>query len=196
MNYIKITESGYISGLGSTTAELQDIPVLAGETAIEVVEVPENYGSQILLYRDGAVVNTGQPVRSPAPGWVWDDDTLKWVDGRTLDDLKAAKWEEIKAARSNAEYGGFSWDGSEFDSDAASQQKIMGASQLAGLDPDNFLVDWTLKDNTVRTLNAADMNAVGAALGQHVNSQYVKARNLRQQIESATTKAEVEAIAW
>ena len=48
-----------------------------------------------------------------------------------------------------------------------------------------FSIDWTLADNTVRTLNAADMIAVGVALGQHVNACHERARVLRGEIESA-----------
>lgn len=131
----------------------------------------------------------------PSVNHVFDYDAKAWVDPRSLDQLKAAKWDEIKAAREAAEYGGFTWDGSTFDSDAASQQKIIGASQMANLTP-GFEIDWTLADNTVRTLNATEMNSVGIALGQHVNAQYVHARNLRQQIEAATSAQEVQAIVW
>lgn len=131
----------------------------------------------------------------PSANHVFDYDTKQWADPRTLEELKAAKWEEIKAARDVAEFGGFTWDGSTFDSDSASQQRIIGAAQLAALDT-SFVIDWTLADNTVRTLNASEMIAVGEALGIHVNAQHVKGRTLRQQIEQATTKAEVEAVAW
>lgn len=145
---------------------------------------------------DGALVDTGQPSFPPHPWMVWSDADIAWIDPRNLTELKAAKWKDMKAARSTAEYGGFIWDGSPFDSDAASQQRIIGASQLATLNPSAFEIDWTLADNTVRTLGAAEMNAVGIALGVHVNAQYVHARNLRQQIEAATTPQDVEAIVW
>lgn len=145
-------------------------------------------------YRSDNGALTDIPPR-PDPNFVFDHDSKQWVDPRALSDVKASKWNEIKAARDATEYGGFVWDESTFDSDQASQQKIMGAVQLAGLDP-QFSVDWTLADNSVRTLDATQMTAVGVALGQHVNAQHVKARGLRQQIEAATTKEAVEAIAW
>jgi hypothetical protein len=126
---------------------------------------------------------------------VWDAIQIQWVDPRNLDSLKDAKWEEIKAARAAAEYGGFTWDGSTFDSDLASQQKIMGAAQLASLNA-AYEVDWTLADNTVRHLNATQMLAVGTTLGDHINTQYVHARTLRQQIADAQTSQELESIVW
>lgn len=144
---------------------------------------------------NGALVDTGQPIFPPHPWTTWDADQSLWVDLRNLDALKDAKWEEIKAARATAEYGGFTWDGSTFDSDLASQQKIMGGAQLAGINA-AYEVDWTLADNTVRHLVATEMIAVGTALGDHINTQYVHARTLRQQISDAQTTQELDAIVW
>jgi hypothetical protein len=45
-----------------------------------------------------------------------------------------------------------------------------------------FSIDWTLADNTVRTLSQADMVNVGLAMGQHIQTQFSKARSLRSQI--------------
>lgn len=143
---------------------------------------------------DGALVDTGISKLPPQPFMRWVDGA--WVDVRDLEQKKADKWEEVKAARDAAEHGGFTWDGSAFDSDPGSQTKIIGAAQLANMSPASFLMDWTLKDNTVRTLTGAQMIAVGQALGVHVNAQHVLGRTLRQQIEAATTAAEVAAIHW
>lgn len=196
MNYIIISEFGTVLGWGSCQEEAYEhINPGPGRQVIPDVEPPQSQATYS-RYVDGVVVDTGQPILPPAKGLTWDDQAAQWVDARTLSQLKEAKWEDMKSARSTAEYGGFAWDGSTFDSDAASQQRIIGASQLASLNPSVFEIDWTLADNTVRTLNAAEMNAVGMALGQHVNAQYVHARVLRQQIEDAATPAEVAAIAW
>jgi hypothetical protein len=59
-----------------------------------------------------------------------------------------------------------------------------------------FTIDWTLADNSVRTLNQADMIAVGVALGQHVQTQFTKAQALRLQIETASTPEQVAAVVW
>lgn len=123
----------------------------------------------------------------------------QWEDPRTLVDHKAAKWAEVKAAREAVEFGAFAWDGSMFDCDQISQQRIQGAAQLATLASMTsapFSIDWTLADNTVRTLNATDMIAVGMALGAHINVQHATSRTLRAQIDAATTLAEVQAVAW
>lgn len=117
----------------------------------------------------------------------------------TLNDLKSTKWLEIKQARNQAEFGGFTWDGSAFDSDPTSQSRIQGASQLATLALMNaqpFSIDWTLADNSTRTLTAEDMLAVCTTMGIHSNTQHSLGRTKRQEIELATTPEEVTSINW
>lgn len=105
------------------------------------------------------------------------------------------KWAEIKHRRSMAEAAGFLWDGSSFDSDALSQQRITGAVTLAQMSA-SFSVGWVLADNTVRTLNQEDMFLVGEALGAHVAAVFAKGVALRAQIEAATTVGQIEAVVW
>lgn len=126
---------------------------------------------------------------------VWSNEILNWVDTRNLEDIKKSKWDEIKQARNTAEFGGFTWDGSQFDSDAISQQRISGAVQLAMINP-NYTIEWTLSNNTTRNLSAQDVIAVGVSLGNHVSFQHEKARLLREQINSATTAEQVNAVVW
>jgi hypothetical protein len=134
------------------------------------------------------------PMR-PAPHCIFDFATKQWQDPRTLADLKAQQWALIKQARTQAEYSGFTWDGSTFDSDAISQNRITGAVALAQMSS-TFSIGWVLADNTVRTLNQSDMLAVGAALGAHVAAVFAKGVLLREQIESATTVQQIEAVVW
>jgi hypothetical protein len=138
---------------------------------------------------------TGLPPYKPNTHCYLDMETKQWEDPRTLADLKAAQWNLIKQARSNAEYAGFAWDRSVFDSDALSQNRITGAVTLAQLSP-GFTIDWTLADNSVRTLNQADMIAVGVALGVHVQTQFAKAQGLRLQIDAASTPGQVAVVVW
>lgn len=125
-------------------------------------------------------VENGQPVEKGGP---------------SLAELKQAKWREIKAFRSEAEFGGFTWDGSPFDSDDASQRKIMTAAQMASVSPD-LILNWTLADNTQRTLSDADILSVGMALGAHINDCHATGRNLRALIDAAATAEDVAAISW
>ena len=142
----------------------------------------------------GHPLQTGQSI-APGPTWLWNCDQLCWVDTQTLEGHRITKWAEIKDARSAAEYGGFTWNGSTFDSDAISQARIQGAVQLASMAPD-FSTGWTLADNSVRALSAADMLAVGMALGVHVALQFSRAQALRVLIEAAETVEMLAALGW
>lgn len=144
-------------------------------------------------YIEGGVVV--QMPTKPSQHHQFNYSTKQWEDPRTLADLKAEKWRNIKANRDAAEHGGFTWDGSVFDSDALSQQRITGAVTLAQMLP-AFTTVWTLANNSTRTLSAADMFAVGVALGVHVSTQFLQGQLLRAQIDEAATAQEVEAIHW
>jgi Domain of unknown function (DUF4376) len=117
------------------------------------------------------------------------------LDTRTLQNVKDDKWWAIKQSRTAAEYAGFTWDGSKFDSDQLSQARITGAVSLAMMSP-TFSIVWTLFDNTTRILNQTDMLQVGGALGTHVATQFAIGVSLREQINAAITKEEVEAVVW
>lgn len=117
----------------------------------------------------------------------------------TLEAAKIMRWAVIKVYRDAAEFGSFTWDGSTFDSDQISQSRIQGAVQLAQLalsQGQPFSIDWTLADNTSRTLNAIQMISVGVDMGEHINACHMKARMLREQINAATTKEELDVIQW
>lgn len=121
------------------------------------------------------------------------------LDLRTLADRKAEKWSAIKRARSAFEFGGFTWDGSAFDSDPASQSRIQGAAQLATLASLNgqpFSVQWTTADNSVRELSGHDVIQVGVALGAHVLASHAHGRQLRASIEAAQSSEELEQVSW
>lgn len=133
----------------------------------------------------------------PSPAYKWDWASKAWIVN--LDDAKALQWAAIKAARDAAEYGGFTFNGGRYDSDTVSVQRINGAVSMALIAQgagQSFSIDWTLADNSVATLAGADVINLGMTLGQFVNGVHEKARQLRDQIDAATTVAAVGAIAW
>lgn len=139
-----------------------------------------------------------RPPRPEGPA-AFDADSRTWIDPRPLQQIKDDKWEEIKAARDAAEYGGFVCNDKRYDSDSISQQRIIGSvsmAMLAAQGAQPFSIDWTLADNSVVTLDGAGMIAVGEALGVHVATQHATARTLRTQIELALERGEVAEIVW
>lgn len=172
----------------------------APDTGIDATIMAFNWagaqGAYVLDLATQAIAPQGMP---PSPWHAWDWATLAWVDPRTLDDRKAAQWALIKRARDAAEQAGFVWDGSMFDCDAISQSRIQGGALMATtalLNSAAFSIDWTLADNTTRTLDAAQMIAVGLAMGQHIDSTHQIGRALRAQIDAATTAAAINAVQW
>lgn len=168
-------EQGRILRTGTASESQIDFQAQDGEFLIR-----SNADPSYQYVLDGLVRN--MPER-PSPAHIFDYSMKAWVDVRTLDELKAEKWAEVRQARDAAEFGGFSWQGQVFDSDQISQGRITGAVQLAQLDP-GFAIDWTLADNTVVQLDAAQMQVVGIALGSHVSAQHARARALREAIHA------------
>ena len=125
---------------------------------------------------------------SPSEFHVFNYTSRTWVDPRTLDEIKAQKWIEIKSDRDQLEFGGFEFEGNIYDSDQVSQGRIMGAS-LAGVDQ-----VWTLADNTTVVLSALQLQQLYAALQARVASVHERGRIARLAIEAAETKEEVEAV--
>lgn len=115
--------------------------------------------------------------------------TIKqWIDPRTIDEIKAQRWAEIKSERDRLEFGGFEFEGNIYDSDQVSQGRIMGAA-VAGVDQ-----VWTLADNTTVELSASQLQQLYAALQAHIASVHERGRIARQLIFNAETKEQVEEI--
>jgi hypothetical protein len=134
-----------------------------------------------------------------APYHTWDWDALQWADKRTLDVAKQARWSRIKEFREDALTSPLTTPFGVFDAAASAQKSITDAvlmlQTLSGLGTPTT-IDFTLADNTTATLTTEQMVQVGLLLGQRTQQVYAKARELRARIEAATTKEEVEAVAW
>ena len=180
------------------TGQVLSRGIASDPSALETDEVRVFEGIQApeTVYFDTPLWRDIPPRPSPHHTWAWDSKT--WA-APALDTLRAAQWKAIKIARSAFEFGGFTWDGSAFDSDSKSQSRIMGAAQLATLAQlagEPFAIDWTLADNAVRSLSAADMLAVGRAMGVHIATAHATGRVLRAALEDATTPEAIAAISW
>ena len=150
------------------------------EGCLAVEDPPESN----MYYQDGWVAMPAQP----APYHTFNYTTKQWIDPRTLDEIKAQKWTEIKSQRNQLEFGGFEFDGGIYDSDQVSQGRIMGAA-AAELDQ-----VWTLADNTTVELSASQLQQLYAALQAHIASVHERGRIARLLIYEATTSDEVEAV--
>ncbi len=188
VNFILHTPDGEITQTGSCGRNQLEYQVISGLVLLE--------GSAVVgkdfINESGAVVALPD---KPGIHHKFDYISKTWVDPRSLEEHKTAQWALIKATRNEAEFGGFTWDGSIFDSDQVSQARIQGAVLLATGNP-NFVVDWTLADNTVRSLTADDLTVLSLALGEHISLQHTRARNARALLDQATTLSEVQAVSF
>ena len=158
------------------------------DRAAKAGEIKVDYVPPLSAYWDAeqeVFVDIGEP---PSKLHAFDYDTRQWIDPRTLDEIKAQKWAEIKSQRDQLEFGGFEFDGGIYDSDQVSQGRIMGAAS-AGVDQ-----VWTLADNTTANLTASQLQQLYAALQAHIASVHERGRIARLAIESAEIKEEVEAV--
>lgn len=137
-----------------------------------------------MYYLDGWVAMPTQP----SPHHTFDYAIKQWIDTRTLDEIKAQKWAEIKAMRDQLEFGGFEFEGNIYDSDQVSQGRIMGAV-IAGADQ-----VWTLADNNTVELTAVQLQQLYTTLQTHIASAHERGRIARQLIYEAETKEQVEAV--
>ena len=130
-------------------------------------------------------VSIGEP---PSTHHIFDYHTKQWIDPRSLDEIKAQKWAEIKTERDQIEFGGFEFGGNIYDSDQVSQGRIMGAA-AAGVDQ-----TWTLANNATVELTALQLQQLYAALQSHIANVHERGRIARQLIFEAETKEQVESI--
>lgn len=116
-----------------------------------------------------------------------------------LEKAKASKLEEINEFRDRAEQGGFEYLGKMFDSDTVSIQRLTVASNTAMISKQagvEFLLNWTLQDDSYMEMDAEKMLGVLPALAMHSNNVHVKARGIKDRIELAQTLEDLEAIIW
>lgn len=102
--------------------------------------------------------------------------------------LRPTIWGKVKARRDAVIDGGAPTAIGVVDSDTLSRSNISGAvlgALIAQSASAPFSIEWTAKDNSVHTLNAAQMIALGLAVLSHVNAAHDNARALRIEIEAA-----------
>lgn len=116
------------------------------------------------------------------------------IPAPALEDVKANKIAQLKTARDNEEqspilYNQYYWD---FDDKAI--QRINGA--IIALS-NGGTITWTSAENEeINEVTADDLRGVISASAVRSNALHIKYRQLREQVEQATTLEEVEKIVW
>lgn len=113
----------------------------------------------------------------------------------TFDELKAAKHDEIAAARYAAETSGCTVDGVTIATDRGSQALLTAAVVTARLEPE-FKTQWKCADGRFKRLDAFQLRAIGDAVIAHVEGCFAREGELCEQIDAAQTPEELDAIQW
>lgn len=100
----------------------------------------------------------------------------------------------IKELRNQADWGGCDTPSGRIDSDAASQLKINGAVSLALVLGESFTVNWRMSDNSIVTLDAPAMIAIGIAVATKVAACQLRKNALDAEVAAAETLEDLAAI--
>lgn len=119
------------------------------------------------------------------------------ISPKPLVELKELKREEIDAKRDAKIESGVTYKGKVFQSGEKDRNlltSLVGLYSALGQLPQGFV--WLSKDNTAVPFKLEDLIALGALMAQAVSENTLKARALKDRIESATTKEELDLVRW
>ncbi|MDB5613627.1 MAG: hypothetical protein JWQ22_1280 [Devosia sp.] len=140
----------------------------------------------------------------PSRAHVWDWATKTWIDPRTLQDLKDAKWEEVKRWRAQARiaplmqtrFGIF-----DADDEAVGNIKdtVAGLTAAAAIGAEPETIRWTMADENPEqyvTLTPNELREVGVLLMSRGYAAHDRSRALFDQIASVTSAQQLDSITW
>lgn len=113
----------------------------------------------------------------------------------TLEEVKAAKLQELAQARYNEEVGGIIVNGTEIDTDRESQSILNGAYVSMKFGLINPSVDWKGNDGWVPA-TLTEIEPIAQAVAQHVQSLFSREKVLATQVNAALSVEEVNSIVW
>lgn len=151
----------------------QDEVVAAEPDVFKFVEVDEE-PQQGTLYKDGKFV-------IPLPD---------------LEVVKSAKIAQLKRIRDTKELEPVIYDGSSFDFDSKSYERITAAIYALDMQGTAATIAWTLADNGSTPVTAANLRGVIAAAAMRSDALHTQYRELKAAVLAAKTAEEVEKITW
>lgn len=188
MMYATVGPQGQVLQIGSHAVEIDGARTVAVGGWVDAA-------SQYIDETDAVVDMPPQPSAEHVFDWA----THAWIDPRTLAQHQAARWEAMKVAREVAISAPLSTPYGTFDATPAARTNITDAvlmAQTLAAAGSPVAIDFTLADNSVVTLSAAQMVEVGLCLGARTQAAYATARALRAAIAAATSIEDVLAIEW
>ena len=139
-----------------------------------------------------------QPPR-PSPHHTFDWATKKWIDPRTLEDLRADKLAILKSKRAKAEAQVFLYMGKMIQGDEISTARIERCVRRAAdavATGEEFSIAWRTADNSLLALDGPQMVEMLAAQDSYFTSIYDRLEQLREKLKSAKTMKQINEISW
>ena len=125
----------------------------------------------------------------------------EWLENaeasEVLEVKKELKKREITKKRDEAINGGVEYTGKVFQSSEKDRNLLTSTISLFSITkqvPEGF--KWIAKDNEAVSFTLEDLIALGGVMANAVNASMIKARNLKDQIEQATSLEELDLITW
>lgn len=112
----------------------------------------------------------------------------------TLDEVKREKIAELKETRDTLEVESIIVGGHIYDYDDKARERIHAA--IVALDGTERSLSWTTADQQEAVVDAEGLKNIVRAAAVRSNALHVMYRDLKAQVEAATTTEDVEMIAW
>lgn len=182
--------TGEIEAAGSCDAESFD-RICETDDQIKVIGM----GSSATHYYTAVGLREYTPAQRLAkatlkPHSQWDNRLMRWVDVRSLAELRAERWALIKAARTAEIDAPIDTPFGRFDADASAREAVATAATLGES------VLWTAADNLPVQLAPEKLVMLLRLIGQRAQAAHARARALRSRIEAAQSMDELEAVTW
>lgn len=184
--------NGEIVGNFSSEEEYADLNTPKGLRWVE-----GRYKSDENFVRDGVVIfyNIEQAlIKSQIKlDSSWSNESFRWEDQRTLDQLKVQKWEEIKQARNSEAFP----PTAKISFGVVQSDKLsVDAMIRSSIGDDESTVEWTLSDNTIVQITRGQLKEAVTSLVDQENRAHLKSQRLRQKILSASSFEKISLITW
>jgi hypothetical protein len=143
--------------------------------------------------RNAETLNMAGADRKFRSAWAFSGDVVV-LDPQKM---KPKARELINAWRYRRRFEPILYNGKLFSADRDSVLNVSGAVQMAGIVAQAgqpFSVEWSTHDDEAVTLDGAAITGLGLAIGQRTDHVFVEARSKKDQIETATSEAEIRAI--
>ena len=111
---------------------------------------------------------------------------------RTLDEVKTAKVQSLKAERDSKEVEPITYNGNSYDYDDKARERINAAIIALEVAGASATLTWTTADNQDVKVTASDLRGIIAQVALRSDNLHTAYRKAKEKVETATTKEEVE----